>query len=293
MQVKHIDHCNLQENQIFNPDFETPNMSGNFPAGWEKYTQGPLAVIYWQKNYKHRHCIMISNPFHGEKASIFQQPPFYVPVGEQELWEAGARCRIYRKMRAVMTVHFLNNHIPVSRQQLEFHLMPGIRSYSGSIHIPDDIDQAYLELGTEDSGQFWIENVFLSKRFPPPSTINVNTVEAVKKIIQPVKIEKLTRDSVETGLAGPILQTSEIRDVLKLSNFTFGVLNEGLTAAWVQLQTSPDGIHFLDEPTSDLILPAGQIRGYTPNQFFRYARMLYWTEDGNTTPLRIFFQGQG
>lgn len=282
-----------KENQIFNHNFIIPDTIGNFPAGWEKYIECPSAIIYWQKNYKHNNCIMICKPFHGDRASIFQQTPFYVPVNQQELWEVGAIFRVYRKMRVRITVHYVKNNIPVSQDRLDFHLMPGVRYYCRSISIPDDVDLAWLELGTEDRGQFWIENVVFAQRFPHPKLINVNTVEAVKKIIQPVKIEKLTRDTAEAVTAGPVVQTSDTQDVLQLNTYTFCVINQGLTDAYVQLQSSPDGINFLAEAMATLLLPPGQIRALSFNYFLRYAQVAYWTEDGNTTPLQIFFQGQG
>lgn len=285
--------CEMHKNQIFNHNFVFPNTSGNFPAGWGKYIESPLAVIYWQKDYKHHDCIMISNPFHGEKASIFQQTPFYVPVNKQELWEVGARFRVYRKIWAHITVHYVKNNIPVSHNQIDFRLTPGARYYCRTISIPDGIDLAWLELGAEDSGQFWIENVVFTQLFPPSESINVNTVEAVKQIIQPVKTEKLTRDTVEDVNAGPILQTSNIQDVLKLSTYTFCVINQGDTPAKIQGQMSPDGIHFMGEAMADPLLEPGQIKALDFNYFLRYARVAYWTEDGNTTPLRVFFQGQG
>jgi len=293
MKGMHSATCEMLKNQIFNHNFVFPDTSGNFPSGWEKYIESPLAVIYWQKDYKHHYCIMISNPFHGKKASIFQQTPFYVPVNKQELWEVGARFRVYRKMRANITVHYVKNNIRVSQNQIDFHLMPGIRYYCRSISIPDDIDLVYLELGTEDSGQFWIENVVFAQLFPHSKSINVNTVEAVKRIIDPVKVEKLTRDTVEDVIAGPVIQASELQDVLTLSTYTFSVLNLGDTEANVQLQMSPDGINFMDEAMANHKLAPGQIRALDFNQFLRYAKVTYWTEDGNTTRLRIFFQAQG
>lgn len=293
MSCMHPDWCKSKENQIFNHNFALPNSADNFPTGWDKHTESPLAVIYWQKDYKHHHCVMISNPFHDQQASIFQQPPFYIPVGEQELWEAGTVLRVYRKMRASITVHFVKDSFPVSSSRLDFHLTPGSRYYCRSITIPHDIDYAYLEVGIQDTGQLWIENVFFGQLFPHPKTINVNTVEAVKRIIHPVKIEKLTRDTVEDVIAGSILQTSNIQDVLKLCTYTFCVLNQGDNAAYLQLQMSPDGINFTSEAIADPFLAPGQIKALDFNYFLRYARLAYWTEDGNTTPLRIFFQAQG
>lgn len=281
------------ENQVFNHNFRLPDTSGDFPAGWDKYTESVLAVIYWQKVYRDHYCVMISNPFHNFKASIYQQSPFYIPVNQHELWEVGARFKVYRKIKALITVHFIKDTFPVSSVELDFHLVPGSRYYSRSLSIPDDMDYAYIEIGTRDSGQIWIEDAVFTKLYPHPEEINVNMVEAVKKIIDPVKIEKITRDTLENVMAGPFLQTSDIQDVLKLSTYTYCVLNMGATEAKVRLQMSPDGINFIGEEMADYSIEPGKLRVLNYNSFVRYVRVAYWTEDGNNTPLRIFFQAQG
>ncbi|HEX3011525.1 MAG TPA: DUF6385 domain-containing protein [Syntrophomonadaceae bacterium] len=281
------------ENQIFNYNFTIPNTSGDFPAGWEKYTENPLAVVYWQKSYEHHYCIMVCNPSHHYQAHICQQNAFFVPASENQVWVVGARIRVYRKMAVYITVHFVRNNIPVSNSRIDIHLYPGIRDYHGSVTIPDDIDYAYVEIGTWDSGTLWIEGVFLTLLYPPCHTINVNTVEAVKKIIDPVRIENITRDMFEDVTARPFLQASETQDVLKLGTYSFCVLNSGNTEARIRPQLSPDGINFIGEEMADYSILPGQLKVLNFNLFLRYVRVAYWTEDGNNVPLRIFFQAQG
>lgn len=285
--------CEAQENKIFNHNFIFPNACGDFPAGWQKYMDSHMTTICWQKDYKRHYSVMINNRSCHHHASILQQSIHYVPVCEQQIWEAGAFLKVYRKIRATIKVHFVNDCSQVSSTSLDFHLMPGSHYYSRLVTIPDDVDYAYIEVGTKDMGPLWIENVVFTQLYPPPQClINVNTVEAVKKIIDPVKIRRILKDIVEDVTAGPILQASDLQDVFKLRIYTFCVINQGESEARVRLQMSPDGINFVDEPVADDLLLPGQIKAMTYNYFLRYARLVYWTEDSNTTNLRIFFQGQ-
>jgi len=101
-----------------------------------------------------------------------------------------------------------------------------------------------------------------------------------------------TRDFVEDVKADTAKRYSTIQDVFQLTTYSFCVLNEGATESVVQMQLSPNGINWGEDPIADDHIAPGQMKILVYNRFARYVRLKYWTDSG-TTNLRIYFQGQG
>lgn len=114
-------------------------------------------------------------------------------------------------------------------------------------------------------------------------------VEAVNRIIEPVKVERKIRNTTEDFIATTEQQASEIQNVFYLRTYTYSVINLGTTRALIKMQCSPDGINFMDEPPEEIIEP-NEIKALTCNHFLPFVRVCFRTEAGET-PLRIFLNG--
>ncbi len=274
------------KNHVYNCNFLLPNNCRNVPDGWLICANEGYARFCWHKSCRSKSSVTIQNTC-PQFSSICQERPYYIPVNAQEEWQVGAVLKANRKMRASIIVHMINSCGQISSFEMIFMLQPGCRYYYRHITIPDDMQLAFLEIGTAELKILSIRGVVFRK---DESKINVGVVEAVKKIIEPVKIDRYICDTSEDVIATMIEQVSETKNVLLLRNYTFSVLNLGSMPALVRLQSSPDGIHFMDEPMGDEIIAPDEVKAYTYNYFLPFVRICFKTETGSTH-LRVFFHG--
>jgi hypothetical protein len=292
------------DNQVFNHNFVFINKAGDFPAGWHKYTGHKTADFHLEIADKQDFSIKIRNQLFRRFASIAQERSYCISVHEKQLWEVGAILRVNKPLSASIRIHFLSPS-RVLYSSLDFILEPGSNYYCGLISVPGGANYALLELGTSDAGSLWIENVVFKRVFPidkyemdARGRLNINTVEAVKNIIDPVNIKgrvevkKESRDISEDVVAGPKKQVSGSQDVLHLLVYSICAINQGNEAALLQLQISPDGINWTDDGLKTRV-EAGKMGVCCCNHFLRYIRLVYYTDNQKTTNLRIYFQGQG
>jgi len=292
------------EDQVFNHNFVFANVAGDFPAGWQIYKGHKTADFYWEKDDKQDFSIKIRNRLSRRFASICQERSYCIPVYEKQVWEIGAILRVNKPLSATIRIHFISRSSRVLYTSLDFLLEPGSNYYYGIVTVPAGVDYALLELGTSEAGTLWIEGVVFKRVFPVEKydmdargRLNINTVEAVKKIIDPVNVKgtfdlkRESRDVVEDVVAGPKKQASVLQDVLNLATYSFCVINQGNEDALFQLQISPDGINWVDNGLKTRV-GAGEIEVCSCNYFLRYIRLVYHTEK-TITNLRIFFQAQG
>lgn len=297
--------CEASDNQIFNHNFVFVNIAGDFPAGWQKCKGNTTADIYWEQDDKQTFSIKIINHLSKRLASICQQRSYCVPVYEKQVWEIGAILKVKHQLSATIKVHFISRHSRTLYSSLDFLLEPGSDYYYGLVTVPSGADYACIEVGTQDVGTLGIEDVVFKRVFPiekydmdAQGRLNINTVDAVKRIIDPVNVignfelKRETRDVFEDVVAGSEKLTSRVQDVLHLATYTFCVINQGDVEAMVRMQSSPNGINWSEEKCADDRLEAGEMKILTCNCFLRYNRIIYWTEI-DTSNMRIYFQGQG
>jgi len=285
------DDHSVKNNQVFNHRFMLPNHMQYFPAGWQICRWGKNSQIFWQRENPDDVSVAICNQFCRQYSSICQERPHYIPVHPHEEWEFGAVLRADRNMYAMIKVHFLTSRGHISCSEQMFMVRPESCYYNGIITIPEGVQWAYLEIGTNEPGILWIQEVFFMKVDSPcKHKINVGTVDTVRRILEPVKIKKLIVDTAEDVVAIPAQRCTETQNVFLLNTYTYSVLNLGTVTAFIHMQCSPDGIHFLDEPIGEEQIEPNQLRFLACNYALPYVRLCFRTETDSTN-LRIFLQG--
>lgn len=293
------------ENLIFNPAFSYPNAGGDFPMGWQKGREGRNALYCWPPDDQD-YGIIIKNRLANRLASIIQQRLFYVPVCEKQVWEAGAVFYASVQLRATIKIHFISSSSSrILSSSMDFAVNAERGTCSGLVTVPAEAEYACIEVGTRDAGSLWIEKVIFKRIFPRDriyadarGRLNVNGIETIKKIVDPVQVEgflKINRENrniIEDVITGPEEQASGWQDVFSLITYSFIVINEGPEEAILQIQYSPDQINWCRD-CSNVNLDPGEMRILVSMFFVRYIRLAYHSPGAGSTRLRIFFQGQG
>ena len=299
-------YCEANENQIYNHNFLYANKSCDFPEGWQIYRGSKSAKFSWEEKHGHSNRIRIINQLPMHPASIIQENFFAVPVYEKQVWEVGAVLKADHRLQAAIKIHFISrSYSRVIVRCIDFRLETKSDYCYGTLTVPAGFDYALVEIGTTEAGTVWIKDVCFKRVFPigkydtdARGRLNINTVESLKRIIEPVKVEgkfdlvRQTRDFVEDLTANPTEKTSTMQDVFYLATYSFCVINQGSVAALVRLQLSPNGMDWVEDPIADDHLDGGKMAILVYNRFARYVRLKYRTEDGSTL-LKIYFQGQG
>lgn len=298
-----------QVNKIYNHNFVFPSISGEFAAGWQKCKRPRSSSFYREKTGSYSYAIRITNKS-TQLASICQQRCYKIPVYERQIWEAGAVLKTSKKCCATIIVHFINSaSTRTLHAALEFIVEPEEDYYYGVVSIPPGSDYVYLELGIKETGTLWIEDVIFKRIFPvgeydvdPRGRLNINTVEKIKQLVDPVKIQgpvevkghfaKPSREFVEDVVACSNKKNSTVQDILLLNIYSFCTLNQGKETIKIQLQISPDAANWINDGPEEYVGP-GELKIFVPQRFLRYTRLLFSTKNKNTSNLRIFFQGQG
>lgn len=318
-------------NHLFNNDFFIPEATGNFPAGWQKHMIGRNSSIDWEKNDKT--CSIKIKNRSRQMISICQRRAFSVPVDKGQIWKAAAKFKAEREIHATIIVHFIAPSSRLLNTVLDFIIDVDNCYYSGILSIPTGAEYAFFEIGLKEPGIIWIEEVEFIKVFPVGEyntdnrgRLNINTVEnvkhilepvvaqsivepinvkhiiapvAVQSIIEPVKVQgtfkpvKLSVDFREDVVAGSVYGSSKVQDVLLLTIYSFCVMNLGTYSVMVRLQISPDGVHWIDEPGSDNSIRPGENKILISSYFLRYIRVAFIAEHGGNSNVSIFFQGNG
>lgn len=287
-------------NEVFNHDFSWPGLSGDFPSGWQPAKGWKTSTIVWDMDYS----VKVHNTS-NRMASIAQQIKYQVSVYKDQVWRVAASFRVEKKLTVVIVVYFINSSSRISRVVLESIVDPDNCHYESLVYIPPGANYCYLEIGLKERGTIWIEEVYFGRVYPIPpydadarGRLNVNSVECVQFIKDPVQVKgkittiKHTVDFFQELMVGPAECHSSIHDVILLSSYSFCVLNQGGNDTVIYLQVSPDGHHWMTEPTGDNPLEAGGMRVLVSNYFLRYLRLVFFTTDGISN-LKIYFQGQG
>ncbi|AFM39656.1 hypothetical protein Desaci_0594 [Desulfosporosinus acidiphilus SJ4] len=97
------------------------------------------------------------------------------------------------------------------------------------------------------------------------------------------------QESIEEAEVGQTISYSTIRDVSALSRYSFAVYNRGSQPANVQVELSPDGLHWLKVGKRERVEPETLIM-IPPQEFLRYTRVSCEAE--GLTTLRIWVQAQ-
>jgi len=279
-------------NQVFNHKFMIPNQAGIFPAGWRVCRQGERSQIFWNNEQQDNISVVICNhPDNLHYSSICQEKHHYIQIHPREEWEFGAVLHADRNMEAMIKVHFLNSYGHMSCIEKMFTIGTSSCYFYGKIKIPEDVQWAYLEIGTNEIGILWIQEAFFKiENSHCHHKINIGHVDTVRKIIEPVKIERCICNTMQDVIASHDMQFTEAQNVFLLDSFTFSVINQGSVPALIHMQSSPDGIHFMDEPSFEELIEPTQMKLLTSNYALPYVRIKFRTEAGITN-LRIFLQG--
>lgn len=83
--------------------------------------------------------------------------------------------------------------------------------------------------------------------------------------------------------------SSAARDVARYRHYSYAILNAGLVNAWVQVEISPDAVHWVPDSIAQQVKP-GALIAVTANYFLRYLHLACWSD--LSTVLRIWFQAQ-
>jgi hypothetical protein len=97
------------------------------------------------------------------------------------------------------------------------------------------------------------------------------------------------QESFEDVTAHRTLAYTTIRDVAALSRYSYAIYNMGAEVACVQIQLSPDGLHWVNVGNHKIIDP-NTLGMINPEGFLRYARVSYKAQ--GLTTLRIWVQAQ-
>lgn len=305
-------HYNNNLNEVFNHRFIFANSTGDFPAGWQKYRGSRSAEFSWEEAENEGFSVKVRNRTAHQMASICQQRAFAVPVHEKQVWEIGAKIKVNLQLWATIKVHFISDASRILGSSLDFLLNPGSDYYSGIVSVPADVDYAYIELGTQQLGTLRIEDVVFKQVFPvgkydidAQGRININTVEVIKRIVDPVEIKgavevkgianvhvlKKSIDFLEDLITEPVCKYAKVQDISQLSLYSFFVINQGQSDALIQVQISPDGINWLDDGPQIRVAPNNS-QVLTANYFLRYIRLSCISASHKATNLKIYFQAQ-
>ncbi|AFQ42382.1 DUF6385 domain-containing protein [Desulfosporosinus meridiei] len=96
-------------------------------------------------------------------------------------------------------------------------------------------------------------------------------------------------ESLEDVTATEKMSSTITRDISALHRCSFSVLNFGSDPAFIQIELSPDGVHWLTEESLQEV-PPGMLALVCPKNFLRFIRIAYKSE--NFTRLRIWVQAQ-
>ena len=108
----------------------------------------------------------------------------------------------------------------------------------------------------------------------------IQTIMAGKKYIQ----------SSETVIATDVIASTSPIDVSQVSVYSYAVYNAGTEGVAVQLEISPDGVHWTAEDDMERKVLPGTLKVYSTNHFLRYIRLSYSNHSPNS--LIIWFQAQ-
>jgi hypothetical protein len=85
------------------------------------------------------------------------------------------------------------------------------------------------------------------------------------------------------------MSATTTRDVSALPRFSFAIYNYGTESAHVQVELSPDGVHWAEEG-NQLEVGTRKLVIVSPEKFLRYTRLSYGSE--GVTSLRVWVQAQ-
>lgn len=300
MVLEGLDNYQIGKNEVFNPDFSLPGLSGSFPAGWQPAKRGRNSSIVWDTD-----CTVRIHSNSHRITSIAQQQKYRIPVYREQVWKVVVNFRSNQKTDVVIIVHFNSSPTHITRAVFEFAVDPEDGYFEGLVYIPPGVSYCHLEIGLDGCGTVWITDVNLGRIYPihaydadARGRLNINSVESVRSICGPVTVKgevvalRQTVDLCEEVVAGTDQGYSSVHDVIFLSSCSFCVLNQGSNDVLISLQASPDGQNWLNDPAREYRLGPGQINIFVGNYFLRYLRLVFLTTEG-TSVLRVYFQGQG
>lgn len=94
-------------------------------------------------------------------------------------------------------------------------------------------------------------------------------------------MEELTASSTPVSTA--------TRDVARYRHYSYAILNIGPVNAWVQVEISPDGIHWVPDSIAQQVKP-GALLAVTSSYFLRFIRLACWSDLATT--LMVWLQAQ-
>lgn len=301
------------KNYVFNHDFWLPGPAGDFAAGWERNRGVRGGSIEWDKD--EASCWIVMRNAGGSVPRLCQQRLYSTPVYQGQVWGLGLKCRSEESLAIVLNVYFIRQSSRTIKISLEFICEPGLEYYNGVLTIPAGANYAFVEVALHDPGMLVIGDVLFGKAFPvgeydtdAQGRLNINRVDSVKQVLEPLTVQRIieplylrgpveivrkSKDFYEDLQAVESKAVSSVQDIIQLRIYSFCVINMGRNNAYIGLQISPDGVHWIDEQPAGTALAAGECRVLVSTYYLRYIRVVFSTGAKNQTKLRIFFQGCG
>lgn len=109
-------------------------------------------------------------------------------------------------------------------------------------------------------------------------------------LVQMMTAGKKYIQSSETVIATEAVASTSPIDVSQVSVYSYAVHNIGTEGVAVQLEISPDGVHWTAEDDMERKILPGALAVYSTNHFLRFIRLTYSNHIPN--PLIIWFQAQ-
>lgn len=299
------------KNYIFNHDFRLPGPAEDFPAGWQRNRGWSKGSIDWEKD--EALCWIAMTNSGGRVPSLCQQRLYSTPVYQGQVWSLGLKCRCEETLAVGLNVYFIRQSSRTIKSSLEFICEPGLEDYHGMVTVPTGANYAFVETTLQDPGVLIIEEIQFCRAFPvgeydtdARGRFRINTVESVKQVLEPLTVQRIIdpvylRGALETVRKGKDFYedlqatdkqaSSSVQDVMLLRVYSFCIINTGRHKAYIGLQISPDGVHWIDDQPAMAELPAGESRVLVSSYYLKFIRVVFTAESKNQTKLRIFFQG--
>ncbi|MEN6389935.1 MAG: DUF6385 domain-containing protein [Syntrophomonas sp.] len=300
-----------ENNGIFNHDFRLPGPTGDFPAGWQRNREWKKGSVNWQTDQAS--CWILMTNSGGSVPSLCQQRLYSTPVYQGQVWSLGLKCRFEETLAVGVNVYFIRQSSRTIKNSLEFICEPGFEDYHGIVTVPTGASYAFVEVILQDLGVLTIEDVQFCRVFPvgeydtdSRGRFKINTVESVKQVLEPLTVQRIidpvylrgpletvrkSKDFYEDLQATEKLASSSVQDVMLLKVYSFCIINVGNHKAYIGLQISPDGVHWIDDQPAMAELSAGESRVLISTYYLKFIRVVFSAEAKNQTKLRIFFQG--
>lgn len=262
-------------NRVYNGDFTIP--SNGFVDGWVP-TRGNAATSWSVVNNQ----IKITNPSYMlNMVGVIETSKIPVQPGEIWLYQAYFRGE-NNGLNLRLAFHFYNtNGNPAGFDYFGAQSTTYLQQYEGYINVPQGAALMAPEVGFQDTGTIYIDNVSMERVKPQfePAIAQVGS----RSFTNLVESELITTDSY---------QFTSARDTSQQRIYTFFVLNTGSNPVTIQPQVSPNNSDWVDD-SAELSLNVGEGMPVLPRYFLHFTRVKYKSANaGQPTTVVIWYQAQ-